>query len=116
MKCIFRFDCIFYYVSDLERSIRFYHEILGLSLLSCDVVARFEVDGVLVELVPAEEDSQLTGNGNARLTLAVGDIQSAAANLEEAGVTVSEIHQVQNGVLASFYDTDGNELVLWQYA
>ena len=44
----FRFDCLFYYVSDLDRAIRFYTNILGLDLISRDVVARFEIDDVLV--------------------------------------------------------------------
>jgi predicted enzyme related to lactoylglutathione lyase len=113
---MFRFDCVFYYVRDLERSVKFYRDILSLSLRSCDAVARFEVDGVLVELVPGTDDSQMNGNGNARLTLAVDDIQSAVISLQGKGVLVSEVHQVQNGFLASFCDPDGNELVLWQYA
>jgi len=34
----FHFDCIFYYVSDLERSIRFYQDVLGFKLVSLDAV------------------------------------------------------------------------------
>ncbi|MGZ6970329.1 MAG: VOC family protein [Thermoanaerobaculia bacterium] len=29
-----KFDCFFYYVSDLDRSIRFFSDVLGLSLSS----------------------------------------------------------------------------------
>lgn len=43
-----KFDCVFYYVSDLERSIRFYTDVLGFKLSSRDFVARFFVDGVAV--------------------------------------------------------------------
>jgi hypothetical protein len=45
MKC--HFDCIFYYVSDMNRAISFYTDILGLKLTSRDIVARFDIDGVL---------------------------------------------------------------------
>jgi len=49
----FLFDCVFYYVRDLEKAIAFYSNALGLKLTSSDAVARFDVDGVLFELVPA---------------------------------------------------------------
>ena len=38
---VFRFDCVFYYVFDLDRAVRFYQEVLGLKLTSRDFVARF---------------------------------------------------------------------------
>jgi catechol 2,3-dioxygenase-like lactoylglutathione lyase family enzyme len=110
----FRFDCVFYYVRDLDRAIEFYTGVLGFALSSRDAVARFHVDGVLVELVPASEPSVLVGNGNARLTLAVDEIEAAAATLRARRVAVSDVRDVVNGRLASFTDPDGNELVLWQ--
>ena len=110
-----RFDCVFYYVSDLRRSIRFYSEVLGLGLTSQDLVARFDVDGVLLELVPATDGSKLLGGGNARLCLRVNDIERAVTELRAKGVSVGDLKEVQNGLLAGFEDPDGNELVLWQY-
>ncbi len=108
------FDCVFYYVSDLERSIRFYSEVLGLDLTSEDAVARFDVDGVLLELVPASDRSKLDGTGNARLCLRVDDVERALTELRAKGVSVGDVQIVQNGVLAGFEDPDGNELVFWQ--
>lgn len=49
----FRFDCVFYYVSELDRAIAFYTAVLGFELASRDAVARFRIDGVLFELVPS---------------------------------------------------------------
>jgi len=69
MKC--HFDCVFYYVTDMNRAISFYSDILGLKLTSRDVVARFDIDGVLFEIVPALNHNKLQGNGNARLCLKV---------------------------------------------
>jgi catechol 2,3-dioxygenase-like lactoylglutathione lyase family enzyme len=111
----FRFDCVFYYVSDLDRAIAFYTATLGFRLSSRDVVARFLVDDVLVELVPTSDPELLSGRGNARLAVAVEHIQGAIEKLREKGVPVSEARQVSNGQLASFQDPDGNEIVLWQY-
>ena len=70
----FRFDCVFYYVSDMERAVSFYSDVLDLRLSSKDVVARFDIDGVLFELVPSRDTRKLRGDGNARLCLKVDDI------------------------------------------
>ena len=111
----FRFDCVFYYVSDLDRAIQFYTTALGFQLSSRDAVARFHVDGVLFELVPASGRAVLSGQGNARLTLAVAAIEAAARELRAKGVALSEVREVSNGRLVSFTDPDGNEIILWQY-
>jgi catechol 2,3-dioxygenase-like lactoylglutathione lyase family enzyme len=111
-----RFDCLFYYVLDLDRAISFYAGTLGLRLSSRDVVARFNIDGVLMELVPTTDRLQVGGNGNARLTLAVDDIKAVAGLLEEEEVRVSQVDRVENGYKATLADPDGNEIVLWEYA
>ena len=49
----FHFDCIFHSVKDMETAIQFYRDVLGFKLVSRDEVARFDMDGVLFELVPA---------------------------------------------------------------
>jgi predicted enzyme related to lactoylglutathione lyase len=109
------FDSIYYHVRDLERSVLFYSNVLGFDLQSRDVVARFLVDGVLLELVPADQDESISGLGNARLCLGVSDIEEARETLRTRGVDVGEVKHVNNGSLAVFSDPDGNELALWQY-
>jgi len=111
----FHFDCVFYYVSDMESAVSFYSDVLGFRLTSRDVVARFDIDGVLFELVPAREKGRLKGDGNARLCLKVDDINRAVEYLKKKGVTGGEIQKVENGRLASVEDLDGNEIYLWQY-
>ena len=108
----FHFDAVFYYVSDLDRAIRFYTHILKMKLVSRDAVARFDVDGVLFELVPGKAHGD---DGNARLCLRVVDINAARAELQGKGVQVSEAQVKSNGKLAFFRDPDGNEIALWQY-
>jgi len=112
----FRFDCVFYYVTDLDRAIAFYTKAFGFQPSSRDAVARFVVDGVLVELVPTADAEVLSGRGNARLAIAVDQIEVAVEGLRAQGIVVSEVQQVSNGRLASLRDPDGNEIVLWQYA
>ncbi len=111
----FHFDCVFYYVTDLNRSAAFYSDMLGLKLVSQDVVARFDIDGVLFELVPATDKIKLQGEGNARLCLKVDNIHLALDELQKKGIQSSQVQDVGNGMLASFEDLDGNEIFLWQY-
>ncbi len=46
------FDCVFYYVSDVDRAILFYRDVWGFKLVSQAIVARFDIDAVLFEIVP----------------------------------------------------------------
>jgi catechol 2,3-dioxygenase-like lactoylglutathione lyase family enzyme len=79
-----KFDAVYYHVSDMERSITFYRDVLGFRLVSRDYVARFDLDGVLFELVPNPPGSALPGNGNARLSLGVANMQQAKHDLRGA--------------------------------
>ena len=111
-----RFDCVFYYVTDLDRALAFYTGLLGLILVSRDAVARLTLDGVLIELVPTADSTLVGGSGNARLTFAVDDIHATCTALTSQGVAVRSVKRVSNGYLAQAQDPDGNEFLLWQYA
>lgn len=111
----FHFDCVFYYVSDMEAAIRFYRDLLGFALISWDVLARFDIDGLLFELVPAPPNGNPRGPGNARLCLSVENVQQALNDLHSKGVRTSAAVDKGTGVLASLEDPDGNEICLWQY-
>ena len=111
----FQFDCVFHYVSDMEKAISFYSSVLGLRLISRDVVARFDIDGVMFELVPIGKGKMTRGHGNAHLCLKVEDVNQAVEYLKTKGIDSGEIRKVQNGKLVSFEDLDRNEIYLWQY-
>ena len=111
----FSFDSIFYYVSNLDRAIDFYSRVLGFKLLSRDSVARFDVDGVLFELVSMPNTERLQGSGNARLCLKVSSVADAVRDLETKGVRTRSAEAKQGGILACFNDPDGNEICLWEY-
>ena len=85
----FSFDAIYYHVRNMETAIAFYRDVLGFPLKSRDYVARFEVDGVLFELVPAPEGQSVSGPGNARLSLGVKNIQAAIDYLASKGVNAT---------------------------
>jgi catechol 2,3-dioxygenase-like lactoylglutathione lyase family enzyme len=111
----FHFDAVFYYASDMERAIRFYTDVLGFQLVSRDTVARFDVDGILFEIVPAPKERKLVGTGNARLCLRVDNVEQALKELRAKGVKTAKAEPKDTGVLGSFSDPDGNEICLWQY-
>jgi catechol 2,3-dioxygenase-like lactoylglutathione lyase family enzyme len=109
------FDAVCYYVSDMETSIAFYRDTLGLSMISHDSVARFDLDGVLIELVRVPPGSVVRGNGNARLCFAVSDMTETLEQLHARGIRTSDIKNKKGGKLAIFRDPDDNELCLWEY-
>jgi len=109
-----KFDAVYYHVSDMERSIQFYRDILGIPLVSHDYVARFNLTGVLFELVPNPEGTALPGTGNARLSFGVSDIRQTIAAMQARGVTTTSVKEEEGGLLSFFRDPDGNELCLWQ--
>lgn len=108
------FDAVYYYVTDMEKSVAFYRDVLGLRMTSRDYVTRFDIDGVLFELVPNAAGNAVQGTGNARLSLGVKDIQEATRALQAKGVPTTPIKQESGGLLSFFKDPDGNELSLWQ--
>jgi catechol 2,3-dioxygenase-like lactoylglutathione lyase family enzyme len=110
------FDTVFYYVTDMEASIAFYRETLGLPMVSQDYVARFDLDGVLIELVPLPPGSVVPGNGNARLCFSVANLPETLEQIRARGIPTSKIKEKKDGRLAFFRDPDGNELCLWEYA
>src|ERR1017187_8087731 len=91
------FDAVFYHTTNLEKSIAFYRDVLGFPLVSRDYVARFDIDGVLFELVPAPTGVTASGSGNARLSLGVKDIHEAVRELQVRGVTTTPIKEEPGG-------------------
>jgi len=108
------FDSIFYYVTDMEAALGFYRDTLGLPLVSETSIARFDLDGVLIELVPLPPGTVVPGSGNARLCFAVANLQETLAEMRARGLAVSKIKEKKDGKLAFFHDPDGNELSLWE--
>ena len=109
------FDAVFYYVTDMTEAVSFYRDTLGLPLVSEEYVARFDLDGVLIELVPVPPGSVVPGNGNARLCFAVNNLTETLEQLHNRGIETSDIRKKKGGKLAFFRDPDGNELSLWEY-
>jgi len=110
------FDAVFYYVTDMDASIAFYRDTLGLPLVSHDYVARFDLDGVFIELVRLPPGSVVPGSGNGRLCFSVANLQETLEQMNARGIATSAVKNKKGGKLAFFRDPDDNELCLWEYA
>ena len=109
-----RFDCVFYHVADIDTAIPFYRDVLELDLVSRDVVARFDIDGVRFELVPDPRPEPGEAGYGGHLCLGVSDMEEAQRWLRAKGVELSTLRTEEGGLIASFHDPDGNEIYLWQ--
>ena|ERR1700752_4089416 len=100
-------------ISDMDKAIGFYNEVLGLKLKSRygNNWAELEGPGITIALHPKNKGVK-TGN-NMQIGLSVGDIQSVVKELESKGVQF-ELNQDTKVKLASFTDPDGNILYLAQ--
>jgi len=103
-------------VSDLDRSIRFFSEGLGLEIADPNpYFAAFDIGGVRVGLHPTggarvggvQADSH-GANGGATITLRTDDLDADRARLEAAGAEILGASDNPWGRIVVFTDPDGN--------
>ena len=112
------FDLVFYWATDLGRSVDFYREVLGLELVSRDGDnwAEFSVDGRRFALHAVGEGQRMQPGG-ATAVFTVGDLDEARAYLADRGVEVTHEGEVAGYArFLSFADPDGNTIQFIEYA
>jgi catechol 2,3-dioxygenase-like lactoylglutathione lyase family enzyme len=113
-----RLDLVFYWVSDLQRAVTFYRDVLGLKLIRQDSAtwAEFDAGGHRFAL-HSVGDGQPVSGGGATAVFAVGDLDRARSELSVKGVTFTHEGDVEGYArFASFLDPDGNTIQLIEYA
>jgi catechol 2,3-dioxygenase-like lactoylglutathione lyase family enzyme len=118
-------DHVWFFVSDMERSIAFYRDALGLALAMRhgDEWAELEAGGVRIGLHGSTSDRPprgATDGANPQggtVVFRVEHLELAKARLEERGVVFHEHLGEVPGYAryASFEDPDGNHLQLIEY-
>jgi catechol 2,3-dioxygenase-like lactoylglutathione lyase family enzyme len=105
-------------VSDIDRSIAWYRDVLGFTLLyKLDEAAWCEMStGVARVNVGLGENVECGGRGGATLTFGVADIETAKAELVAKAVRLDgDIRDIPDMVrLLTFYDPDDNALMFYQ--
>jgi catechol 2,3-dioxygenase-like lactoylglutathione lyase family enzyme len=107
------------YVADMDRSVRFYSEVLGLRLIERygDHWAAVDVGGGMhIGLHPGSAESPAGIRGSLSIGFAVQEgIENLVKELTRRGVAFDgPIHEDKAGKFASFRDRDGNSCYLFE--
>ena len=106
---------VYLYVRDLDRSLAFYRDALGLAFDVSEGWAETTLPGgTRFALHAMHEGAAAPRMGTIHVDFGVDDIDAAAERLRAAGVEVQEIHRQQYGSHCTFTDPDGYELELFQ--
>jgi CreA protein len=111
-------DHVYYWVSDMDRAVRFYEDAVGLSLVRRDDSnwAEFDAGPARLALHAAIEGRPMAPGG-ATAVFRVEDLDAARTALEARGVEFEEhVGEVQGFArFASFRDPDGNAVQIIEY-
>lgn len=112
-----RLDLTFYWVSDMDRAVSFYRDVLGLRLVRRDedTWAEFDSGGRRLALHSVGEGQPMTPGG-ATAVFSVDDLDRAKAELSSRGVKFGHEGDVAGFArFASFLDPEGNTVQLIEY-
>jgi catechol 2,3-dioxygenase-like lactoylglutathione lyase family enzyme len=110
-------DHVYYWTSDLDRSIGFYTDVVGLPLIRRDGDEWAEFDGGSIRLALHGTDAAAPPMSGT-IVLRVPDLDAARWTLIERGATFDEhIGEVEGYArFALFRDPDGNPVQIIEYA
>jgi catechol 2,3-dioxygenase-like lactoylglutathione lyase family enzyme len=107
---------VYYYVTDMDRSIKFYTETLGMPLKVRFENHWAEVDAgpVTIGLHPVEKGTKIN-QGGGTISCNVAEIDSFVDDLKRQGVKVGKIHTPERGKFTIISDPDGNEIHIVEF-
>jgi catechol 2,3-dioxygenase-like lactoylglutathione lyase family enzyme len=109
-----RLNVVYLYVSEMERSVALYRDLLGIPLEGDDDWQEAALGGTRFALHRAHEGVGPLSAGTIRVNLEVADLEAAERRLREAGVAVEETMREDWGAASRIVDPDGYELFLFQ--
>jgi predicted enzyme related to lactoylglutathione lyase len=105
------------YVADMDRSIAFYRDVLGLKLdMQSPYWSQFALgNGVILGLHPRRADEMKTPQGGWTPGFAVDDVVAAKTRIAaSSGSVAMDLHDVPGGVILELADPDGNVIDVMQ--
>jgi lactoylglutathione lyase len=108
-----RLNVVYLYVSEMERSVAFYRDLLGIPLEGDDW-QETSLGGTRFALHRAHEGVGPLSAGTIHVNLEVADLDAATRRLRDAGVAVEETMREDWGAASRIVDPDGYELFLFQ--
>ena len=100
---------IIIHVQDMDNSIRFYRDLLGLAAkMTSENWSEFDTGATTIALHTHYPGHTGNANGVSQLCITVADLEATCANLRAGGVDVEGPAMMEGvGVLATCYDPDG---------
>ena len=105
---------VYLYVSDMERSLGFYRDLLGIPLVGDGDWQEASLGGTRFALHRRHEGIGELSSGTIHVSLEVADADAAAERVRAAGVEVKETMRDEWGTAVQVADPDGYELYLFQ--
>ncbi len=109
-----RVNVVYLYVSEMERSLGFYRDLLGIPLEGDGDWQEAQLGGTRFALHLAHEGLGPLSSGSVHLSLEVADLDAATERLRAVGVETEEAMHDHWGAAARITDPDGYELYLFQ--
>jgi predicted enzyme related to lactoylglutathione lyase len=105
---------VYLYVSDMQRSLPFYRDLLGIPLEGDDDWQEATLGGTRLALHKTREGIGELSSGTIHVSLEVADADAAAERVRAAGVAVKETMRDEWGTAVQVVDPDGYEVYLYQ--
>lgn len=118
MKIIEDISVVFLYVGDLEKSVAFYRDLMGVRFDALEgdwIEGRFP-SGVRFALHQSYAGREPQTPGTAVISFMVHDLTSAVVHLREAGVVTDEPTREDFGSFVEIADPDGYRIQLFEAA
>ena len=109
-----RINVVYLYVSEMERSLRLYRDVLGIPLEGDGDWQEASLGGTRFALHSTREGVGALSSGTVHINLEVADLAVAAERLRAAGVEVGETMRDDWGSALELTDPDGYRLYLFQ--
>jgi catechol 2,3-dioxygenase-like lactoylglutathione lyase family enzyme len=104
-------DSIIIYVSDVDSSIAWYQDVLGIELSAKHGhFAVFHLGNVRISLHGGELDPNATRDNTSMPVFLIENFESTKANLENKGIKFVYENEIPNARFGTFLDLDGNPL------